>query len=551
MPFDSVLVQKDPEFLANPGLLTIIKKVMTMHSIIRLIYLLPVFILLFSCQQRGKREPERPNIILLLTDDQRDNTLGIMGHPWVKTPNIDLLVNEGIRFSNTYISEPTCSPSRVAIFIGMHERKNGIGFTSSYQLTEEQWEETYPALLRGAGYYTGFIGKFGVEYYVFRGRAFEKFDFWRGHDGWTKFFPKEFEVESCIPYHDAREEIITPIMGESINMFLNSLPASKPFCLSVSFNVPHGSQTSSMYTACEDWYSMMTPANENLRLKGHPIYDTLYRKTPFDIPEECALDPYRFIPQTVMDQNEGRSRTYEYSYNPVSSREHHIRYYQTITGLDRVIGELVKSLEGRGLEIDRVIIFASDHGLLMGEYGMGGKALLYDLTSKIPCFIIDPAIPDQMRGKTLDQLVSSLDITPTILDYAGIVVPERMEGKSLVPLMANKKLPWREEIFLENLYTGRDNPFCEGIRRGNWKYIRMYDGKVDYLEEDVDFRDRKLDFEQLFNLEEDPGEYHNLIDAYEGTAVLENIRAKCMNYSNDLNRQRVAYKQSSKVQLRE
>ena len=175
---------------------------MTIRSIIPVVSLIFVFFL--SCQQQGIKEVRRPNIIFLLTDDQRDNTLGIMGHPWVNTPNIDLLVKEGVRFSNTYIAEPTCSPSRVAIFTGMHERKNGIGFTSSYRLTEEQWEKTYPALLRSAGYYTGFIGKFGVEYYDFRGRAFEKFDFWRGHDGWTKFFPKEFDAGSCIPYHDAR-----------------------------------------------------------------------------------------------------------------------------------------------------------------------------------------------------------------------------------------------------------------------------------------------------------------------------------------------------------
>lgn len=340
-------------------------------------------------------------------------------------------------------------------------------------------------------------------------------------------------------------------MGESINMFFNNLPSNKPFCLSVSFNIPHGSQTTSMYTECENWHSMRTAANENPKLKGHPFYDSLYRNTSFDIPEECAHDPYRFIPQELMDQNAGRSTTYDYNYNPVSCREHHIRYYQTITGLDKVIGELIKSLEESGLKKNTVIIFASDHGLLMGEYGMGGKALLYDLTSKIPCFIIDPAFPDQMRGKTLDQLVSSLDIPPTILDFAGIEAPESMEGKSLIPLMANNKLPWREEIFLENLYTGRDNPFCEGIRQGKWKYIRMYDGKLDYLEKDVDFRDRKPDFEQLFNLEEDPGEYHNRIGEYEGTAFLEDIRIKCMDYSNDLNMQREEYKKISKVQLRE
>jgi arylsulfatase A-like enzyme len=473
-----------------------------------------------------------------------------MGHPWVKTPNLDQLVSEGVRFSNTYIAEPTCSPSRVAIFTGMHERKNGIGFTSSYRLTEGQWEATYPALLKRAGYHTGFIGKFGVEYYTFRGRTSEKFDFWRGHDGWTKFFPKDFDNESCTPYHDAGEDIITPIMGESINMFFDGLPDDKPFCLSVSFNIPHGSQTLSMHTGCEDWRSMMTPANENPKLKGHPIYDTLYRNTPFDIPSDCTHDPYRFIPKDIMDQGGGRAATYEYSYNLVSCREQHIRYYQTITGLDSVIGRLVKSLEESGLKNNTIIIFASDHGLLMGEYGMGGKALLYDLTTKIPCFIVDPAIPDQMKGTTLEHLVSSLDFAPTILDYAGIQAPADMDGKSLVPLMGNRDLPWREEIFLENLYTGRDNPFCEGIRQGNWKYIRMYDGKVDYLEEDVDFRDREPGFEQLFNLEDDPQERHNLISEYEGTELLDDIRTKCINYSNDLNSQREAYKKRYEIQLR-
>jgi len=132
----------------------------------------------------------RPNIIFLLTDDQRDNSLGIMGHEWVKTPHIDRLVQQGVRFSNAYIAEPTCSPSRTALFCGMHERVNGVGFSSSYQLNEAQWEHSYPALLRRSGYYTGFIGKFGVEYYSFRGQASQKFDFWRAHDGWAKFFPK-------------------------------------------------------------------------------------------------------------------------------------------------------------------------------------------------------------------------------------------------------------------------------------------------------------------------------------------------------------------------
>ena len=188
----------------------------------------------------------RPNIIFLLTDDQRDNSFAAMGHPFVKTPNVDRLLEQSVRFGNTYIAEPTCSPSRTALFTGMHERVNGIGFTSSYKLTESQWQRSYPALVRKAGYHTGFVGKFGVEYYAFRGEAAQKFDFWAAHDGWTKFLPKDFKSPTCKPYHDAKEDVITLIMGERITEFFDSLPEDKPFCLSVSFNVPHGSQTSSM-----------------------------------------------------------------------------------------------------------------------------------------------------------------------------------------------------------------------------------------------------------------------------------------------------------------
>lgn len=164
------------------------------------------------------------------------------------------------------------------------------------------------------------------------------------------------------------------------------------------------------------------------------------------------------------------------------------------------------------------------HGLLMGEYGMGGKALLYDLASKIPCLIYDPRVPDEFRGRQLDHLVSSLDYARTILDYAGVEAPEFMDGQSLRPLVEGRDAPWREALFLESLFTGRDNPFQEGIRLGKWKYIRMYDGKADYREADVDFAGRKPEFEMLFDLEADPGERNNLIESLADSDILAALR---------------------------
>jgi arylsulfatase A-like enzyme len=483
----------------------------------------------------------RPNIIFLLTDDQRDNSLGAMGHPFVKTPHLDALLRDSVRFRNAYAPTPVCSPSRVSYFTGLTERVHGVGFSSSYELTEAQWERTYPALLRRAGYFTGFVGKFGVEYYTFRGRAAEKFDYWWGHDGWTRFLPKDTAGPSTKPYHRAKADIITPIMGEAMSEFLDRAPAGRPFCLSVSFNVPHGSQTSSMHTDYPEWSRMTRPANENHALKGTPFYDTLYRDIALRIPEETGTAPDRLIPRFILDQDKGRNTTYGYNYDRATNREHHIRYYQTITGLDHVIGGLLADLKRRGLDQNTVILFGSDHGLIMGEYGMGGKELLLDLAAKIPSFIHDPRAPRDQRGRTLDHLVSGIDYTRTMLDYAGVPAPAEMEGRSLRPLVQGNPAGWRDELHLESLFALRDNPFQEGIRTARWKYIRMYDGVNSFLEQHVDFRGRAPEFELLFDLAADPGERTNLAADPAHAAVLAGLRAKVAAESVARNDRRTAY----------
>lgn len=502
------------------------------------------FILFSGCNPEQKiAETPPPNIIFLLADDLRDDMFAAMGHPLVQSPNIDKLIQQGVRFKNTYIAEPVCSPSRTSLFNGMYERMHGVGFSSSYQLTEEQWENSYPAIMRKNGYYTGFIGKFGVEYYDFDNK--EKYDYFYGHDGLTKFFPKEYDSPSCKTYHQAQHDIITAIMGEAINNFLDSAGNKSPFCLSVSFSVPHGSQTKSMYTGFDKFYTMSRPANLNPKLQGHPVYDTLYRNVNIKIPETTGSDPYQYIPKYMLDQNKGRDMVYVFSYTDSTCYEHHIRYYQTITGIDKIIGEMMKKLEQQGIADNTIIIFASDHGLLMGEYGMGGKALLYDLTSKIPFFIYDPRLPENLRGQQRQELISSLDIPATMLDYAGLPVPEQMQGRSIVPLLNNETVAWRDELFLESLFTMRDNPFCEGIRQGDWKYIRMYDGVNPYREEDLYFSGIDPGFEQLFNVKDDPGETNNLIEQYQSSEMLKGFREKVSNYAEEMNRQRQDYKQKT------
>jgi hypothetical protein len=113
-----------------------------------------------------------------------------------------------------------------------------------------------------------------------------------------------------------------------------------------------------------------------------------------------------------------------------------------------------------------------------------------------------------------------------------------------------KDVPWRQELFLESLYTGRDTPFQEGIRFGKWKYIRMYDGKTGYAEADVDFSNRKPDFEMLFDLEADPGEMNNLVESQAGSEIVATLRTKCAAHSRSLNQQRQAFMNVVQVEKR-
>ena len=493
-------------------------------------------------RRAASAEPTRPNLVFLLTDDQRARTLGAGGHPVIQTPHLDRLAAGGVRFANAFVTDPTCMPSRVTFFSGVYERVHGIGFSSRNTLTEKQWQSTYPAILRRAGYHVGFIGKLGLERYAFRGKAKAKFDFWRGHDGWAAFFPKR--KRNCAIYTDAHDDIITPIMGESVERFLDTAPQSKPFCLSVSFSAPHGSISGSMVPGESGDARMRTPANTVPRLKDHPIYGSPYRDARVDIPAATATDPSPHIPTRVLPQAK-RRKCYPYDYTRPQCLEHHVRYYQLITGIDKVVGQLRASLQRRGLAANTVILFTSDHGLLMGEYGMGGKALLYDLATRIPFLVHDPRLPAARRGTALDAFVLSADVAPTLLGYAGIPAPAWMQGRDLRPLLADPAIPWRDHVFLENLYTGRDNPLIEAVRTRDWKYARYFACPgATYREADVDFAGKAPIFEQLFDLRSDPAETKNLLGDPQHAATLAGLRRRCAQHSADQIRRRRALRSS-------
>jgi arylsulfatase A-like enzyme len=227
-------------------------------------------------------------------------------------------------------------------------------------------------------------------------------------------------------------------------------------------------------------------------------------------------------------------------------REHHVRCYQTITGIDSVLGAIEDQLRKLGLDRNTVIVFASDHGIMDGEYGLGGKALNYEPCLRIPMIVMDPRLPSSRRGKRLGELAQSIDIAPTLLDLAGVPIPSSMQGRSLKPLLAGAKTRWREYAFAENLWsTVFGNPRVESVRSAEWKYIRyfptdraLFSGGDEYVVTPeqarayqawltASVRGLKPAYEELFHVAADPDETVNLAADPKRRDTLARMRREC------------------------
>ena len=492
----------------------------------------------------------RPNIVVILTDDQRYDYLGCAGHPIVKTPQIDALAAGGVRFRNAFATSAACTPNRTCILTGQYERKHGVTFGSASSLTEPAFRETYPMRLRQAGYYVGYVGKnhtpigaaaginkrpedtperlatarpsLGYHNGVMEGM----FDYWYGNHNHSGFYPKRAHPIYRNAGPDTQVEIFqegalnflkaNPAFAGTAD-FLRTKPADQPFCLLVNFNLPHGFGTSTMRRLPSDPELYRTVYRD--QLDEMPIPETYIAREDIETPK---------IPKHVY--NGEYIPSYNYVQKPADLRERIVRTCQTVTGIDRLVGAVVAELKEQGVYDNTVIVFSSDHGLLFGEHGLGGKVLLYEESIRVPLIVFDPRLPADRRGAVSDELALSIDIAPTILDLAGLPVPEEMQGRSLKPVLENPELSWREDFFCENLFMGQNYPRMEGVRSRRYKYIRYFDKQKDrphFIALDASIKGEEPIYEELYDLETDPRELNNLADSPSHQAVLEQYRTRC------------------------
>lgn len=423
--------------------------------------ILSVMPVISSLAQSSPRTAQRPNILLLLADDWRHNTLGIAGNPVVKTPHLDALARDGFRFTHAAVTTAICGVSRASIFTGQWMSRHG---NRAFAAFDTPWAETYLGLLRTNGYYVGHIGKwhngkFPAEHFDF-GRAYSGTHYIKQADGTNIHVTQKNE-------NDALE-------------FLRTRPNEKPFCLTLAFFATHA----------ED--------NHPKQYLPQAASKTLYQNIRIPIPRTATEAHFKALPPFIgNEENEGRRRWHWRFDTPEKYQEYMKNYYRLATEVDTTVGRVLAELKRQGTLENTLIIFIGDNGYFHGEHGLADKWYPYEESIRVPLIVRDPRMPANKRGKTNDDFVLNVDLAPTILAAAGIAAPIRMQGQNFAPLYLAKQRPaWRNEFYYEHaiVLSKERIPASEAVVRHKTKYIYWPDYGI----------------EEFFDLAQDPLEEHNI-----------------------------------------
>ena len=440
-----------------------------------------------SAQEVGANTP-RPNIIFILADDLRADAMGCAGNDIIQTPHIDALATRGTRFTNAYVTTSICCTSRASFFTGQYASRHGI-HQFHQPLSEEQWAKTYPAILHDAGYRSGLVGKFGIaghEHYR------NSFDFWFEHQG-----RYEHEDADGNPIH------LTALLGNHAVEFLETCDADQPFMLSLHFKAPH--------------------AQDGDPRQFIPDPNLIHLYEGVEIPPPTGHEERRFedLPDILANEDYEGRRRWRLRFDGDEQYQESVRnYYRLISGIDDVVGRVVAQLDQQGLLDNTVIIFTSDHGFLLGEWGLAGKWIGYDDSIRIPLIIVDPRLPSEMSGQVRDEMVLNLDLAPTLIALASETPGENLQGADLSPLLHGESPQWRDTFFYEHRFQHNAIPPCEGVVGPRYKYLRFYD--TDPV------------VEQLFDREADPLEVNNLAEDREHRTRLLIMRDLCDQWKTTL-----------------
>jgi arylsulfatase A-like enzyme len=471
------------------------------------------------------KSAEKPNIVYIMADDHAEQAISAYGHPisqLAPTPNIDRIAKDGALFKNNFCTNSICGPSRAVVLTGKFSHVNGFRMNGEHFDGSQQ---TFPKLLQQAGYKTGMIGKWHLHGHP------QGFDYWNILTDQGNYYNPDFiTVNEETKQADTTriEGYATDIITKDALKFLSQAQADKqPFMLMIHHKAPHRNwmpalRHANLYDSVKfplpDTYFTDHEGSLGSKEQLQTIYKDMYEGHDLKMTKEKGSPELAHNPWTTdFDRMTPEQRKqWDEAYQAKNDAFHDANlsgralaewkgqrylheYLATIASVDEGVGKVLDFLEENGMAENTLIVYTTDQGFYLGEKGWFDKRYMYEQSLAMPLMM---KYPKQIKaGTTIDALTQNLDFPETFLDYAGVEIPDDMQGKSLRPLLENAQ---SDENFRDAVYYHYyDFPAFHmvkkqyGVRTDRYKLIHFYDD---------------IDTWELYDLQEDPKEIHNLID---------------------------------------
>lgn len=418
---------------------------------------------------------QRPNILFLMTDDQRFDAMSCAGNQYLRTPAMDRIAGEGVRFEQAFVTNSLCSPSRATIVTGLYSHTHGVMTNGGDTHRLKPGLPTFPGLLREAGYYTALAGKWHIASPP------------TGFDDWCILPGQGTYSDPAMIANGARVRMrgyVDDVIADQALEMLRNRPKEKPFCMLCQFKAPHRSwEPAERYR--KEFEDVVFPEPPTFRtpLDNRPNAIRNSDVQMADMPDFAHLGVNKTMPR------EERARL---------NYQHFMKaYYRVLLGVDDNVGRVLDYLDKQKLAENTLVIYTSDNGFFAGEYGLFDKRMMYEPSIRVPLLARCPSRFEPSVDRR--HMVLNNDIAHTVLDFAGIARPGSMEGHGMSwrPVVTGSSTPWRDAWMYE--YFEYPAVTCTGLMRGirtdRWKYIH-------YIQAPQQF--------ELFDLKNDPEERRNL-----------------------------------------
>lgn len=476
---------------------------------------------MLSAVQSICQKPQSPNIIIIISDDHAYQTISAYGSQLMQTPNIDRIANEGARFDNAYVTNSICGPSRAVILTGKYSHKNG--FKDNENSTFDGSQDSFIKQLTKNGYNTAWIGKWHL------GSIPQGFSYYNILKGQGRYYNSTFISEK--EGEHVKEGYVANVVEDEAEKWLDERDTTKPFCLVIGHKNTHrvwipdlqdlgefDNRTFALpHNFYDDYQNRLAAQKQDMTIAKTMIlgYDLKMWKSPEEEGKDGSvriMTPeqrqkfdayYEPIRKDFFAQNLSGNALTEWKYQRYLKD-----YLATARSLDRNIGRTLDYLDRHNLAENTLVIYMSDQGFYMGEHGWFDKRFMYEESFRTPMVARFPGVIKP--GSVYEDFVMNVDIGPTVLDAAGINIPNDMQGKSILPVF---KKQFRRDAMYYHYYEKGEHDVSPhfGIRTKRYKLIRFYD---------------KVNSWELYDLKKDKHEMHNLYGQKKYTGITAQLKEK-------------------------